>query len=91
MYEWHVGPEGMVGTRDSFHEVGVPTYVMPTDCAAKDNSVGADGTRSELFTTQQLYTSIEELALIYNAQDAGARCWQTCNRARQRRSRKPIR
>ena len=72
MYEWHVGPEGMVGTRDSFHEVGVPTYVMPTDCAAKDNSVGADGTRSELFTTQQLYTSIEELALIYNAQDAGA-------------------
>ncbi|MEM9635309.1 MAG: ABC transporter substrate-binding protein [Pseudomonadota bacterium] len=73
MYEWHVGAEGIISTRESFHDVGVPTYVMPTDCAAKDNSVGIDGTRSELFSTAQLYTSIEQLAEIYNAKDAGAK------------------
>lgn len=72
MYEWHVGDEGIVATREMFHDVNVPTYVMPTDCAAKDNSVGLDGTRSELFSTEQLYTSIKELAQIYDAQDTGA-------------------
>ncbi len=72
MYEWHVGAEGMVATREMFHDVNVPTYVMPTDCAAKNNTVGSDGTRSELFSTDQLYTSIEQLAEIYDAQDAGA-------------------
>lgn len=72
MYEWHVGAEGIVATREMFHDVSVPTYVMPTDCAAKDNSVGVDGTRSELFSTDQLYESIEQLAEIYDGQDAGA-------------------
>lgn len=72
MFEWHVGPEGMVGTREQFHEVGVPTYVMPTDCVAKDNTVGIDGTRSELFDTANFYRGIEELAMIFDVQDRGA-------------------
>lgn len=72
MYEWHIGTEGIIATREMFHDVNVPTYVMPTDCAAKDNSVGVDGTRSELFSTAQLHTSIEQLAEIYDVQDAGA-------------------
>jgi len=71
MFEWHVGPEGIVATRDMFHDVGVPTYVMPTDCESKDNLTGLDGTRSELFSTTQLYTSISQLATIYDVQDAG--------------------
>lgn len=72
MYEWHVGPEGMVGTREMFHDLGVPTYVMPTDCESKNNLVGLDGTRSELFATEQLYRSITQLATIYDVQGKGA-------------------
>lgn len=72
MYEWHVGPEGIVATRESFHDVKVPTYVMPTDCEAKDNTVGIDGTRSELFSTNQLYKGISQLAEIYNVKAAGS-------------------
>ncbi len=72
MYEWHVGAEGIVATREMFHEVGVPTYVMPTDCESKNNQIGLDGTRSELFSTEQLYTSITQLSKIYDAQTAGA-------------------
>lgn len=71
MYEWHVGDEGIVATREMFHDVNVPTYVMPTDCESKDNSVGLDGTRSELFSTAQLYKSIEQLAEIYNVHGKG--------------------
>ena len=71
MYEWHVGSEGIVATRDMFHDVGVPTYVMPTDCESKDNLVGGDGTRSELFSTEQLYKAISQLSLIYDVQSNG--------------------
>ncbi|MEM7731998.1 MAG: ABC transporter substrate-binding protein [Pseudomonadota bacterium] len=69
MYEWHIGPEGLIATRDNFHDVNVPTYVMLTDCAGKDNSVGIDGTRSDLFSTELLYTSIEELGTVLNTHD----------------------
>lgn len=72
MYEWHVGAEGIVGTREMFHDVGVPTYVMPTDCEKKDNLVGLDGTRSELFSTEQLYKSITQLSEVYDVQSKGA-------------------
>ena len=71
MYEWHVGAEGIVATRDMFHDVGVPTYVMPTDCESTDNLVGGDGTRSELFSTEQLYKAISQLSLIYDVQSNG--------------------
>lgn len=71
MYEWHVGAEGIVATREMFHDVGVPTYVMPTDCESKDNLVGGDGMRSELFSTEQLYKAISQLSLIYDVQSNG--------------------
>lgn len=71
MYEWHVGAEGIVATREMFHDVGVPTYIMPTDCEKKDNLVGLDGTRSELFSTEQLYKSITQLSEIYDLQNKG--------------------
>ena len=44
-FEWMVGPQGVVGTREQFHQLGAPTYVMPADCEGKNNRVGADGTR----------------------------------------------
>ncbi|MBL3584195.1 ABC transporter substrate-binding protein [Rhodovulum sulfidophilum] len=71
-HEWHVGPQGIVATREMFHDIGVPTYVLPSDCASKDNSRGSDGTRSEMFSTASIHRSIEELARIYDVEDRGA-------------------
>jgi iron complex transport system substrate-binding protein len=68
---WHVGPDGIVATRTQFHDVGIPTYVLPADCMAKDNTVGVDGTRSELFSTMMIHRGVRELATIFDIQDKG--------------------
>lgn len=68
---WHVGPEGIVATRKQFHDVGIPTYVLPADCVSKDNTVGVDGTRSELFSTKSIHQGVRELAQIFDVQDKG--------------------
>lgn len=70
-FVWHVGPEGIVATRTQFHDVGIPTYVLPADCVAKNNSVGVDGTRSELFSTASIHQGVRELAQIFDVQDKG--------------------
>ena len=57
--EWMVGPQGVVGTREQFHELNIPTYLMPSDCEGKDNLVGADG------------KSISQLAEIFDVQQRG--------------------
>jgi iron complex transport system substrate-binding protein len=72
-FEWMIGPQGAVGTRPQFHELGVPTYIMPSDCEGKNNRVGADGTRTAPFTTATLHKGIEQLAAIFDRQPAGAR------------------
>ncbi|MHA6559378.1 ABC transporter substrate-binding protein [Pseudomonas alliivorans] len=69
--EWMVGKQGAVGTREQFHELKIPTYLMPSDCEGKDNLVGADGTRLEAFRIETIYKSIEQLAQIFDVQDRG--------------------
>ncbi len=69
--EWMVGKQGAVGTREQFHELKIPTYLMPSDCEDKDNLVGADGTRLEAFRIETIYKSIEQLAQIFDVQDRG--------------------
>ena len=71
-FEWMIGPQGVVGTREQFHELGAPTYVMPADCEGKNNLVGADGTRTAPFSTEALYKGIMELARIFDRQEQGA-------------------
>nr|WP_233270585.1 ABC transporter substrate-binding protein [Chachezhania sediminis] len=71
-YEWHVGPQGIVGTRDQFHDLGIPTYVMPADCDTKDNTTGGDGTRTSAFSTDSVYKGITQLAQIFDVEDRGA-------------------
>lgn len=71
-FEWMIGPQGVVGTREQFHELGAPTYIMPADCEGKNNLVGADGTRTAAFSTESLYKGITELAAIFDRQDRGA-------------------
>lgn len=70
-YEWHIGPSGIVATREQFHDLGIPTYIMPADCDTKDNTTGGDGTRTAAFSTDSVYKGIRELAQIYDVRAAG--------------------
>ncbi|WP_458525045.1 ABC transporter substrate-binding protein [Onishia taeanensis] len=70
-HAWHVGPAGSVATRQQFHDLGIATYIMPSDCDAKDNATGGDGTRTAAFSTESIYKGILELATIFDAQEAG--------------------
>lgn len=70
-YEWHVGESGIVGTRAMFHDIGIPTYILPADCDTKDNSTGGDGTRTGAFETVSVYKGIRELATIFDVQGTG--------------------
>jgi iron complex transport system substrate-binding protein len=70
-YEWHVGPNGSVGTRDQFADLKIPTYIAPADCVAKDNSGGGDGVRLQMFTMDLIYQEILELARIFDVNDRG--------------------
>ncbi|RJL18891.1 ABC transporter substrate-binding protein [Paracoccus siganidrum] len=72
MFEWMVGAQGVVGTREQFADLGIPTYIMPPDCEGKDNLVGADGTRLAPFDIATLYKSIEEMAAIMDRAERGA-------------------
>ena len=71
MFEWMIGEQGAVGTRDQFADMGIPAYVMPADCEGKDNLVGADGTRLAPFDIQTLWDSIDQMAQVMDAQDQG--------------------
>lgn len=70
-FEWMVGPQGAVGTREQFHDLNIPTYLMPSDCVGKDNLKGADGTRLQAFDINTLYTSVLELAKIFDVDHRG--------------------
>ena len=70
-YEWYVGPKGSVGTREQFHDLSVPTYIWPADCVGKDNTVGVDGTREELISTDVIYRGLSELSQIFGVPEAG--------------------
>ncbi len=69
MFEWHVGPNGIVGKRDQFAKVKVPTYVSPTDCVGKDNSGAGDGVRTQMFTMELVYRNIREFGEIFDVAD----------------------
>jgi len=71
-FEWMVGAQGVVGTREQFHELQIPTYLLPSDCEGKDNLVGADGTRLQPFQVGSIYKSVSQLAEIFDVQDRGA-------------------
>ena len=66
MFEWHVGPNGIVGKRDQFAKVKVPTYVSPADCVGKDNTTGGDGVRTQMFAMELVYRNIREFGRIFD-------------------------
>lgn len=68
-YEWHIGPQGIVGTRAQFADVGIPTYILPADCWNKNNATGSDGTRSAMFEMESVYAGVTELGQIFDVSD----------------------
>ncbi len=70
-YEWMIGPQGAVGTREMFDDAQIPSWIMPTECIGKDNSQSMDGARTVLFDTALLYRGIEELAQIFDVAERG--------------------
>ncbi|WP_312936986.1 ABC transporter substrate-binding protein [Pseudomonas sp.] len=70
-FEWMVGEQGVVGTREQFQELNIPTYLLPSDCEGKDNLNGADGTRTQPFQIDTIYKSVSQLAEIFDVQARG--------------------
>ena len=70
-YAWHVGPQGIVATREQFADLDIPTYVLPSDCTGKDNTKGSDGTRSDIYAMESIYQGIDELGRIFDVADRG--------------------
>ncbi|MDJ0423393.1 ABC transporter substrate-binding protein [Dietzia kunjamensis] len=62
--------EGGVAAREQFHELGVGTYLSPTDCVGKVADSG-DGVRETPLTPDLLYREITELATIFDVEQAG--------------------
>lgn len=63
---------GGVADRDQFEQLGVPTYLSPTDCDGKnDDSVNADGNRTEPLTMESVYKEIRDLAAIFDVRERG--------------------
>lgn len=66
-----LGPGG-VADRDQFAQLGVPSYLSPTDCDGKtDASVNADGARTEPLTMDSVYKEVRELAAIFDIRERG--------------------
>lgn len=70
-FEVHVGPQGTVGTREQFNELGIDVYAMPADCVGKDNLIGGDGARTQEFSIELMYQAVRELSRIFGVADRG--------------------
>ncbi|MGW1819016.1 ABC transporter substrate-binding protein [Streptomyces sp. NPDC002125] len=63
--------KGGVAPREQFEDLGVPTYVSPADCTAKDNSGSGDGSRTKPLTMDSVYTEVRELARVFGVPERG--------------------
>ncbi|MER5551808.1 ABC transporter substrate-binding protein [Streptomyces sp. NPDC002793] len=63
--------KGGVAPREQFEDLGVPTYVSPSDCTAKDNSGSGDGSRTDPLTMDSVYTEVRELSQVFGVPERG--------------------
>ncbi|MDO5614482.1 MAG: ABC transporter substrate-binding protein [Paracoccus sp. (in: a-proteobacteria)] len=70
-YEWHIGPEGAIATREQFADLNIQTYVMAADCEGKDNTTGSSGVRDEIFTMDAVWQTVTDLAAIFDVPERG--------------------
>lgn len=66
-----IGPSGVVGKREQFHKLGVNTYVLASQCIDQDSSKGVDGVRSAMFSLDNLYRSIRDIATLFKVESRG--------------------
>ncbi|WP_143965550.1 ABC transporter substrate-binding protein [Gordonia zhaorongruii] len=60
--------KGGTAPRERFDEMGVPTYVAPSDCEGK-KATGGDGSRTEPVTLDLIYREISELGRLTGTTD----------------------
>ncbi|MFE8006570.1 ABC transporter substrate-binding protein [Streptomyces sp. NPDC057418] len=63
--------KGGVAPREQFEKLGVPTYLSPTDCTAKDNTGSGDGSRTKPLTMGSVYAEVHDLAQVFGVQERG--------------------
>lgn len=72
-FQADLGPKGRVASREQFEDLGIATYISPTDCAARvmGDNTNRDGARTRLFTTELVHREIRELAAIFGVPARG--------------------
>ncbi|MFD7292238.1 ABC transporter substrate-binding protein [Streptomyces sp. NPDC059897] len=63
--------KGGVAPRAEFEELGVPTYLSPSDCAGKDNGGDGDGVRTKALGLDVVYGEIRDLARVFDVEERG--------------------
>ncbi|MFS0691616.1 ABC transporter substrate-binding protein [Streptomyces nitrosporeus] len=63
--------KGGVASREQFAQLGVPTYLSPADCGAKDNSGSGDGVRAKPVTMDDVYGEVRDLAEVFGVPERG--------------------
>ncbi|MFF7340382.1 ABC transporter substrate-binding protein [Streptomyces sp. NPDC008163] len=63
--------KGGVAPREQFEKLGVPTYVAPADCTAKDNTKDGDGVRTGALTMDSVYAEVRDLARVFGVPERG--------------------
>ncbi|NEC69728.1 ABC transporter substrate-binding protein [Streptomyces sp. SID9727] len=63
--------KGGVAPREQFEELGVPTYVSPADCTAKDNTKDGDGVRTGALTMDSVYDEVRDLSRVFGVPERG--------------------
>ncbi|RII08068.1 corrinoid ABC transporter substrate-binding protein [Streptomyces sp. YIM 130001] len=63
--------KGGVAPRGQFAELGVPSYLSPTDCVGKDNSGDGDGARTKTLTMKPVYDEVRDLARVFGVRERG--------------------
>lgn len=66
-----IGPQGVVGKREQFHNLGINTYVLASQCMDQDSSKGSDGVRTAMFKIENLYQNVRDYAAIFNVNVKG--------------------
>jgi iron complex transport system substrate-binding protein len=66
-----IGPQGAVGKREQFHSLGINTYVLASQCINQDGSKGIDGTRTAMFSLDDLYRNIRDIAHLFAVRERG--------------------
>ena len=61
---------GGVAEREQFHQLGVPTYLAPSDCEGKVVT-SEDGARTQSLTMDLIYREITDLATLFDVPQRG--------------------